>query len=107
MILTGRDIGVWIRNGLSLFIGAGIIGLIAIRGIDLKLKYNIIYGLAILRTLLIFLGVVSYYVEFILIRGDEGFIYTQGMNAMLILTIIGAMMFIFVGIIGKLQARKL
>jgi len=56
MIFYGSYIEIWAVNALSLFTAAGMIGLVAIRALDLKLKYNIIYGTAILSTLITFFG---------------------------------------------------
>jgi hypothetical protein len=107
LIYNGSSIGVWTVNALSFLFGVGLIGFLGLRGMDLKLKYNLIYSMAIISTLLVFLGVVPFYIEQILLVTTEGFTSTEGMTVMLILTIIGGIMFILVGIIAKLQTRKL
>lgn len=99
---------IWGFNFLEmgiLLISVGLLALIPIQGIEMKTKYNMMYGGSILALLLTGFGVLPFRTAWFVLTLRDGFF--MPIFIFLFLTLINTVCFLLVVFISKIKLRKL
>jgi hypothetical protein len=98
----------WGNNTLEIMgfiISLFLLALIAIKGIDMKLKYNLIFGGSLMVLLLNLLAILPFRLFWLLYTLNDGFF--MPIFIVLFLALINFICFLLIVIISKLKIRKL
>ena len=99
---------VWGNNILeftSFLISLGLLTLISLRGIEIKLKYNIIYSVSLMAVLLGLLGIMPFRICWFLYTLSDGFF--MPIFILVFLSVINLACFLVVLVVSKSTLRKL